>query len=215
MAVVEVAAVLGLGNRNKRLKSDFMQSSCRARPLRFGSLVLETAAVLALGATIALAFNFMKDKDNRFKVFHNYLNLPAPTDSDENERFQFIDHDQTIEAFQSEAFENGTYIFIDARNDEAYAEKHIPGAYQLDHYYADRYIESLLPICRDADQIIVYCNGGKCDDSKLATLDLIDNGVAEHKLFVYKGGVVAWNEDGLPFERGERGSGDIVYDDPE
>ena len=36
--------------------------------------------------------------------------------------------------------------------------------------------------------------------------------VISEKIFVYVGGVVAWAKDGLPFERGERLSGDIVYD---
>lgn len=192
----------------------FMQASCRAGRLRPGVLVLEMCAVVILGAVIAFAGNQLKDSKNRFDLSRNYFNLPKTDNATEDDdAFQLIEHADAMSAFQSMEYEDGRCIFIDARNDEAYTEKHIPGAYQLDHYFLDRYITELIPICQEAEQIVVYCNGGKCEDSKLATLDLIERGIAADKLFVYVGGVVAWAEDGLPFETGERLSDEIIYDD--
>lgn len=190
-----------------------MQASCRANRLQPGVLILEMGAVVILGGVIALASNQLKDAKNRFDLSRNYFNLPKTEDATKDDAFQLIDHDDTMSAFQSAEYEDGRCILVDARNDEAYNEKHIPGAYQLDHYFIDRYIDELLPICREAERIILYCNGGKCEDSKLATLDLIERGIAADKLFVYVGGVVAWSQDGLPFEAGERLSDEIIYDD--
>ena len=208
---------------NPPMSSKFFDAKTRANPLRITRLCVEVLAVVVIGAVIALAANQLKPADARFDVGREYFKKTPSTitgnpDSNhgdvENDDalYQLIDQAETMEAFQSPAYEVGQCIFIDARNDTAYAEKHIPGAYQLDHYYADRYLPELVPICAEAERIIVYCNGGKCEDSKLAATDLIEAGVISEKIFVYVGGVVAWAKDGLPFERGERLSGDIVYD---
>jgi rhodanese-related sulfurtransferase len=197
------------------MPSRFFHSDNQASPLRVGRLGAEVFVVVVIGAIVAMAANQLKPSDARFDVTRNYFKVAKSADAndDDDDLYQLIDHDETMEAFQSPAYEVGQCIFIDARNDTAYAEKHIPGAYQLDHYYADRYLPNLLPACAAAERIIVYCNGGKCEDSKLATSDLIENGVVAEKIFVYVGGVVAWGKDGLPFERGERLSGDTFYDD--
>ncbi len=191
----------------------FLQSQCRAQPLRVGRLGAETFAVVAIGAIVGLVGNQLKESGNRFDVTRDYFKTAKSSGAKEVEIFQYIEHAEMMEVYQSPAYEVGQCIFIDARNDAAYSEKHIPGAYQLDHYFADRYITELLPVCADAERIIVYCNGGKCEDSKLAAMDLIENGVLADKIFIYLGGVVAWSEDGLPFERGERLSGDMTYGD--
>ena len=69
----------------------------------------------------------------------------------------------------------------------------------------------LLPACENAETIVVYCNGGKCEDSFLAAGDLLEEGVEMHKILVYSGGIAAWKADNLPVERGERLSQDLVY----
>lgn len=131
--------------------------------------------------------------------------------------YQILSHDEVVEVYQDPATEEEErYIFVDARDDAHYAKGHLRGAYQLDHYRVDRYLADLLPACELAEKVIVYCNGGECDDSKLATNDLLDAGVPADKIFIYLGGVEAWRADGLPFERGERLSDDEVFlDDDE
>lgn len=98
-------------------------------------------------------------------------------------------------------------VFIDARDDKHYQEGHIPGAYQMDHYYLEKYLPAVLPICQTADQIVFYCNGGDCEDSKLAALDLADQKIPKEKLFVYGGGMTEWSSNGWPVEVGARKSG--------
>ncbi len=192
----------------------FLSSSRHAAPFRTVRLLAETLAVVAIGIVAGVVVNQLKASEDRFSVTRDYFKTAKPVDASKAEDvFQFIEHAEMMDVFQSSAYEVGQCIFIDARNDVAFAEKHIPGSYQLDHYFADRYLTDLLPVCAEAERIVVYCNGGKCEDSKLATMDLIENGILADKIFVYLGGVEAWSEDGLPFERGERLSGDITYGD--
>ena len=115
--------------------------------------------------------------------------------------------DEVVALFRDPRNAEGRVIFIDARDDEHYAAAHIPGAYQFDHYHPDRYMATVLGAAAIAEKIVVYCNGGECEDSELATLDLIALGIPDSKLVIYGGGIGAWTEHKLPIERGARGSG--------
>src|SRR2546428_640022 len=67
-----------------------------------------------------------------------------------------------------------------------------------------------LPACQAAQQIIVYCNGGECEDSEFATVRLRDEmGVAREKLYIYAGGIKEWEQRSLPVESGSRNSGKL------
>ncbi|HRX85753.1 MAG TPA: rhodanese-like domain-containing protein [Phycisphaerae bacterium] len=135
---------------------------------------------------------------------------PAPADEHPDSPFTFIDHATALAIYQGDAYLYGEDIFIDARDDAHYTEGHIPGAYQLDHYRADRYLPDLLPICRSALRIVVYCNGGSCEDSQLAAEDLMLEGIDPSKILVYEAGITEWRAQGLPLEVGERSSGKYI-----
>lgn len=187
--------------------------------------LLEMSAVVTVGIVIGLVVNAFGDSglDLGRDYFRSASHPPATANQTparpgtpdvpgiDDEGYQLIDHNEVVELHESNAFLDERCIFIDARDDAHYADGHIPGAYQLDHYRIERYLDTLLPACTAAEKIVVYCNGGKCEDSKLAAGDLIEQGVDPNKVFVYTGGVGAWQRDGLPFERGERLSGDLVY----
>jgi rhodanese-related sulfurtransferase len=96
----------------------------------------------------------------------------------------------------------GLNIFIDARNDRDFAEGHIPGAYQCDHYCIQEYIDEIPAVVRGAERIIVYCAGGQCEDSVLLCGDLIDLGIPYDKLCVFGGGWAAWQDNDMPVEKG-------------
>lgn len=115
-----------------------------------------------------------------------------------------------VATFEDPLYEAGAYLFVDARDDKHYAEGHIPGAFQLDHYRILNYIDEVLPFCQVAEKIVVYCTGGECEDSEFATLALRDEfGVAAEKLHVFIGGIEEWNRNKMPVEVGPRMSGDI------
>lgn len=105
----------------------------------------------------------------------------------------------------------GQIIFIDVRSDHEYQEGHIPGAYHFDFYYPGNSMGQVIAACQPAQEIIIYCGGGKCDLSENAALMLRDNaGIPPAKLFVYTGGMTEWKEKSFPVETGVQNSGKLL-----
>ncbi len=122
---------------------------------------------------------------------------------------QLVESHQMAQLFRDPRYEQELVVFIDARDDQHYQEGHIPGAYQFNHYRAENYLATVLPVCQTAEQIVVYCTGGDCEDSEFAALFLRDVGIPQEKLFVYGAGMSEWNTSGLPVEMGARKSGNF------
>ena len=122
---------------------------------------------------------------------------------------QLVDIGQAAKLFRDPRFKQNSIVFIDARDESHYQEGHIPGAYEFDPYHPDKYLAAILPICRAAEQIVVYCNGGDCDDSETAAILLRNVGIANQKLFIYGGGITEWTNNSLPVETGARNSGSL------
>lgn len=115
-----------------------------------------------------------------------------------------LDHARSLELFRDPRRAEGRILFVDARDDRHFQEGHIPGAIQFDHYRMEKHIAEVLPACQIAEQIVVYCNGGACEDSELVALDLLQLGIPATKLAVYLGGIAEWKRRGLPLATGER-----------
>jgi rhodanese-related sulfurtransferase len=122
---------------------------------------------------------------------------------------QLIDIGQATNLFRDPRFKQDGIVFIDARDESNYQEGHIPGAYEFDPYHPDKYFAAIFSICRAAEQIVVYCNGGDCDDSEMAAILLRNVGIANQKLFIYGGGIEEWTNNNLPVETGVRNSGSM------
>jgi rhodanese-related sulfurtransferase len=122
---------------------------------------------------------------------------------------QLIAGRQAAQLFHDPRRQQGIVVFIDARDEQRYRAGHIPGAYELDPYRPEKYFATVLPVCQAAEQVVVYCNGGDCDDSETAAILLRDIGIANQKLLVYGGGITEWTTNGLPVEAGGRNSGDV------
>src|SRR4051794_10741233 len=116
---------------------------------------------------------------------------------------------EVAQLFRDPGYEQGLIVFVDARNDHAYQSGHVPGAWQLDRYRPEAYMPTVLPLCLTAQKIVVYCAGGACEDSELAAVMLRDAGIPAANILVYGGGITEWT-NGLPFEIGARGSGQII-----
>lgn len=125
------------------------------------------------------------------------------------EGLRLVDGNQMASLFRDPRCEQGLLVIVDARSDEHYQEGHIPGAYQLDHFHPERYLGTTLPACQTAEQILVYCNGGTCDDSLQTAIFLRDAGIPRERLFIYVGGIAEWQAKGLPVETGARKSGSV------
>jgi rhodanese-related sulfurtransferase len=120
-----------------------------------------------------------------------------------------VESHQVAQLFRDPRYEQELIVFVDARDDRHYQEGHIPGAYQFDHYRAENYLATVLPVCQAAERIVVYCTGGDCEDSEFTAIFLRDVGIPKEKLFVYGGGMTEWATNGLPVEVGGRKSGNF------
>ncbi len=127
---------------------------------------------------------------------------------------QLATREGVVELFRDPRYEQGLVAFIDARDDRPYKAGHIPGAWQFDHYRAEKFLSTILPVCLVASQVVVYCNGGECEDSELAALMLRDLGVPSRSLFVFAGGITEWTAHGMPVETGSRRSGVFIPSKP-
>ena len=122
---------------------------------------------------------------------------------------QLLADGQAPRLFHDPRFQRSLVVFIDARDEELYQQGHIPGAYEFDPYHPEKYFDTILPLCQQAEQIVVYCNGGDCDDSESAALLLRDVGIPNQKLFIFGGGIAEWATNSLPVETGARNSGTL------
>jgi len=127
---------------------------------------------------------------------------------------QLLDDSQSARLFRDPRFKQDIIIFVDARDEDSYQRGHIPGAYEFDPFHPEKYFDAVLPLCQKAVQIVVYCNGGDCDDSESAALLLRDVGISNLKLFVFGGGITEWMTNNLPVETGARNSGNLRKPNP-
>jgi rhodanese-related sulfurtransferase len=114
-----------------------------------------------------------------------------------------VTFDEVKALYEDPMYQYGAYVFVDARNDERFAEGHIPGALQLDHYHVERYIGKVLEQVPGKLRIVVYCTGGNCEDSEFAAMDLVYSGVPASQLAVYLGGIEEWKARGMPVQGAE------------
>ncbi len=196
-------------------------------------LLAESLAIALVGGVLSFSANQLSSKG--LNLARNYFPLsPSPTgnsapvtnalstSSDANvvaseasdqtvarleaRGLQAIDHQTTLAWFKDSAFHQELTIFVDARDDQNYQAGHIPGAYQLDYYRPENYLPSVLQAASLAQKIVVYCNGGDCEDSEF-TARLLATVVPAERIFVYAGGIEEWFAAGLPVEIGARQSG--------
>jgi rhodanese-related sulfurtransferase len=113
------------------------------------------------------------------------------------------------EAIKDPLYQQDLVILIDARDDRHFLEGHIPGAWQFDRYFPEKYLPSILPVASSAEKIVVYCNGGACEDSEYAAIALKEAGIDSVKISVYPGGISEWQTNHFPIEVGARKSGEL------
>jgi rhodanese-related sulfurtransferase len=213
--------------RRIRVKQPFeIMTPDRRPPVR--NVLLEALLVAAAGIVLAFGANLVSPRG--LALARNYfpagINRPVPTARGvantnppasspaqllaarlKEQGLQSVDGRQAAQLFHDPRFQQGSIAFIDARDEPHYREGHIPGACEFDPYHPEKYFATVFPVCQAAEQIVVYCNGGDCDDSESAAILLRDVGIANQKLFIYTGGITEWTTNGLPVEIGGRNSG--------
>ena len=218
------------------MKNNPIQPAASDRLTAVKSVFLEVLFVAIIGAAFAFGANLISPRG--LALTRNYfpagINRPAPAVTGvgsprdvantnppasspaqllavrlKEQGLQWVDGHQAAQLFHDPRFQQGSIAFIDARDEQHYREGHIPGACEFDPYYPEKYFATVLPVCQAAEQIVVYCNGGDCDDSESAAITLRDVGIANRKLFIYTGGIPEWTTNGLPVEIGGRNSGNL------
>jgi len=201
---------------------------------RSARLILEAGAVLLVGCLVALLANQLSPKG--LSLSRDYFpgasrpptplplaSVPAPQANGQTNPppaptnttiarlqahgIQVADSNLVIQSFHDPLHAQELIIFVDARDDRHYQEGHVPGAFLFDHYRPAEYLPAVLPACLTAEKVILYCNGGNCEDSEFAAVTLKDAGVPAARLWVYPGGFSEWLTNGLPVETGPRKSG--------
>ncbi len=192
--------------------------------------VLEVLVLAVVGTGVALAVNGaqgsrgLKLTKNYFAkvTLPNHATPPTPTvkkveavQVEERKKaaapkhlkhdYQDVSFAEAVAIFEDPGTELGVNIFVDARNDAAYEEGHIPGAIQADHYRLEDYMENLLDFAAGAEKIVVYCNGGDCEDSVLICGDLIEFDVPYENIYLFSGGWKAWTDGNMPVAKGRDG----------
>src|SRR2546427_11679950 len=180
----------------------------RGMPVR--QVLLEALLVAVVGGALAFAANALSPRG--FKLTRNYFpggavaqkqpRLPgatnglAPSAAEllaarlKAKGLGLVDGSKAAELFRDPQYEQGLIVFLDARGEEEYLKEHIPGAYQFDHFYYEKYLLTVIPVCKAAQQIVVYCGGGDCELSEdAATMLANDLEIPKQKLPVYGGGV--------------------------
>lgn len=111
--------------------------------------------------------------------------------------------DEARDTFEDPSTDMGFCLFVDARNRDEYNNGHIPGALLVDHYRLDKYLPEVLPLIQQAERLMLYCEGGDCEDSFFLAQALIIRGVDPDKLYIFKGGWEEWQANDMPIEQAE------------
>ncbi len=126
-------------------------------------------------------------------------NLPAPTDE---HPYREVTAVRAKALFDDPRRELRAHVFIDARADHGFGEGHVPGALQCDAYRLAAYFGDALNAALQAERVIVYCNGGNCEDSLIVCNELVSGGVGWGKVYLFRGGWEEWSKAGYPVEKG-------------
>jgi len=195
LALSAVALVLGLtanaGRESGSLmwtKNYFDRGGPAAKPLTTADVPLESIKPAA-GDTIPPA--------NHGGAAKRAGALPAHS-------FQTASFDVAVAIFESPDTADGLNVFIDARPASEFADGHIPGAIRCFPFEIEKCIDEVLQYTQAAYKVVVYCNGGDCEDSIFMCRELLEAGLAHDQIFLYEGGWKEWSEKNQPSQRGTK-----------
>lgn len=92
-------------------------------------------------------------------------------------------------------------FFVDARRKEVYAEGHVANAFRADMESFKNTTPSWVAALPKDMLLVVYCNGGDCDESEHVAQLLNASGFTA--VYIMHDGFPGWKAAGLPVETGE------------
>lgn len=101
----------------------------------------------------------------------------------------------TTSLLEARALFDAGAVFVDVRNPQLYARRHIPDAFHLD--LSNAFTKTALGAIAKKDQaIVIYCSGVKCGRSYHASKKALSWGF--NKVHYFRGGIVEWRDAGYP-----------------
>lgn len=97
-------------------------------------------------------------------------------------------------------FDDGGYLFLDAREPELYEEGHIPGAVNWYFDEFDQYHERYRGQITTDMPVVSYCISETCDESSILAQSLIYEYFQE--VYLFSGGIDEWEFQGYPVSVG-------------
>jgi len=116
--------------------------------------------------------------------------------------YQRISTDEVADIVSDPNYDRYRFVIVDARSRAAYEAGHIEGAIRCYHYELDLCLDNLLAYALGAEKVIVYCNGGDCEDSKFMCQELVDQGVPWSTIYLYADGWQDWVAQDMPYVEG-------------
>lgn len=90
----------------------------------------------------------------------------------------------------------GDILYVDARRRSQYERGHVPGAYCVPRNDPQA-LEELLTRTAAASTIVIYCQGGNCEDSIFTAEDLVyRHDIDPELVHIYEGGWEEWVQRG-------------------
>jgi len=117
-------------------------------------------------------------------------------DNPEGKRIKWIEYSQLMELNKT-----GEIRFIDARVVKEYDAGHIPGAIPWPFNEFLEYLKNYQDEISFDTPVVVYCEGGTCDQSISLSENLQIVGYTD--IYLYHGGFDEWKNMGMPVEKGE------------
>lgn len=140
-------------------------------------------AVAAAALGLALAVNALHP--GGVELGRDYFQKPQ-------HEFQTLSAEEFADYSQYLLEPEGDVVFVDARRRSQYERGHVPGAYCVPRN-DPKALEELIEKARAAAIIVIYCQGGNCEDSIFTAEDLVyRNGILPELVYIYEGGWEEW-----------------------
>jgi rhodanese-related sulfurtransferase len=97
-----------------------------------------------------------------------------------------------------ELYDKKEAVFVDARESSVYSQGHIKGATSLPLGTLDSALQGFTGKVPYKTDLVIYCNGYGCHDSKDLGNKLLQKGYRQ--ILIFEGGYPEWKDAGFPIE---------------
>lgn len=151
------------------------------------SLPLQMLVVAALSLAAAFAANALHPEG--IETCRDYFAKPQHS-------FPTVDTEEFEEYAVYLEDEAGDVVYLDARRRGQYERGHVPGAWNVPRNDPAA-LEAALAALQDAAYVVIYCQGGNCEDSIFLAEDLVyRHGVDPSIVHIYEPGWEEWQKRG-------------------